>query len=115
MIVKVQILTQCEDCEGEAYLPAGEADSNTGETYMRYELAQSVREVPGKPSGSVCGNLLTCLTVLSRWNLTGKSLLTNSSPPSTPIAAMQLVSNPPNQSLFRASEQALFLFKEKPK
>ena len=37
MIVKIQILTQCEDCEGEAYLPAGEADSNTGETYMRYE------------------------------------------------------------------------------
>ena len=37
MIVKVQILTRCEYCEGEAYLPAGEAESNTGEIYMRYE------------------------------------------------------------------------------
>lgn len=37
MIFKVQCITQCEHCEGEAYLPAGEAESNTGETYMRYE------------------------------------------------------------------------------
>ena len=36
-MIKVQILTQCEDCEGEAYLPVGEAESNNGETYMRYE------------------------------------------------------------------------------
>ena len=37
MIVKVQILTQCEDCEGEAYLPVDEEESNTGEAYMRHE------------------------------------------------------------------------------
>jgi hypothetical protein len=36
-MVKVQILTQCEYCEGEAYLPVGEAVSNTGETYQRFQ------------------------------------------------------------------------------
>ena len=36
-MIKVQILTRCEHCEGKAYLPAGEAESYTGKTYMRYE------------------------------------------------------------------------------
>ena len=33
---KVQILTQCEHCQGQAYLPVGEAESYTGEKYTRY-------------------------------------------------------------------------------
>ena len=37
MTIKVQILTPCEACDGDAYLPVGEAVSNTGEKYMRYE------------------------------------------------------------------------------
>lgn len=36
-MVKVQILDRCEHCEGEAYLPVGEAKSYTGERYTRYE------------------------------------------------------------------------------
>ena len=33
---KVQILTQCEHCQGKAYLPVGEAESYTGEKYTRH-------------------------------------------------------------------------------
>ena len=36
-MIKVHILTRCEHCDGEAYLPIGEAVSYTGEMYMRYE------------------------------------------------------------------------------
>ena len=36
-MTKVNILTRCEHCEGDCYLPAGETESNTGERYMRYE------------------------------------------------------------------------------
>jgi hypothetical protein len=36
-MVKVQILTQCEQCNGQAYLPAGETESCTGEKYTRHE------------------------------------------------------------------------------
>lgn len=35
-MIQVQILTRCEHCDGEAYLPIGEAESYTGETYTRY-------------------------------------------------------------------------------
>ena len=35
-MVKIQILTQCQCCKGEAYLPVEEAVSYTGEVYMRY-------------------------------------------------------------------------------
>ena len=34
---KVKILTRCDFCKGEAYLPIGEAESYTGEKYMQYE------------------------------------------------------------------------------
>lgn len=36
-MIKVNILTTCEFCKGEAYLPIGEAESYTGEKYIRYE------------------------------------------------------------------------------
>jgi len=36
-MVKIQILTQCDQCSGKAYLPAGEAESTTGEIYTQYE------------------------------------------------------------------------------
>lgn len=36
-MIKVQILTRCSHCDGEAYLPAGEAQSASGERYTRYE------------------------------------------------------------------------------
>jgi hypothetical protein len=36
-MIKVQILTQCRHCQGEAYLPVGEGESYTGEAYMRYQ------------------------------------------------------------------------------
>lgn len=36
-MIKVHILTQCDHCDGEAYLPAGEAESYTGERYTRYQ------------------------------------------------------------------------------
>jgi hypothetical protein len=36
-MIKVQILTTCQHCDGEAYLPIGEAVSFTGEAYTRYE------------------------------------------------------------------------------
>ena len=35
-MVKIQILIQCEQCKGKAYLPASEAESTTGEIYTRY-------------------------------------------------------------------------------
>jgi hypothetical protein len=35
-MIKVQILTQCEHCQGQAYLPASEAVSYTGERYTRH-------------------------------------------------------------------------------
>ena len=35
-MIKVQILTRCTYCDGEAYLPQGEAISYTGESYQRY-------------------------------------------------------------------------------
>ena len=36
-MVKIQILTRCEACDGEAYIPIGEAISTKGEPYTRYE------------------------------------------------------------------------------
>ena len=36
-MIKVQILTTCDFCEGDAYLPDGEAESYTGEKYTRYK------------------------------------------------------------------------------
>ena len=35
-MIKVLILTTCEHCGGEAYLPFGEAESYTGEKYTKY-------------------------------------------------------------------------------
>ena len=35
-MVKVQVLTKCEHCNGEAYLPMGEAEDSQGRTYTRY-------------------------------------------------------------------------------
>ena len=35
-MIKVRILTRCEHCGGEAYLPAGEAETYNGERYTRY-------------------------------------------------------------------------------
>jgi len=35
-MIKVQILTRCEHCEGQAYLPDCEDISATGEKYTRY-------------------------------------------------------------------------------
>ena len=35
--IKVQILDECEHCQGEAYMPIGEAVSYTGELYIRYK------------------------------------------------------------------------------
>ncbi len=34
--LKVPILDNCPECKGQAYLPAGQEVSNSGETYMRY-------------------------------------------------------------------------------
>ena len=36
-MIKVNILTTCEFCNGEAYLPIGEAVSFSGEKYIQYE------------------------------------------------------------------------------
>ena len=36
-MIKVKILLTCEFCDGEAYLPIGEAESYTGERYIQYE------------------------------------------------------------------------------
>ena len=35
-MTKVQILTRCEHCNGEGYLPAGEAEDLKGGKYTRY-------------------------------------------------------------------------------
>ena len=35
-MIKVQVLTRCEMCGGEAYVAVGEAESNSGEPYTRY-------------------------------------------------------------------------------
>ena len=37
MNTKVRILTRCDACCGEAYLPVSEKTSFTGEKYIRYE------------------------------------------------------------------------------
>ena len=34
-MIKVQILTRCEHCHGQAYLPIGEAQDYQGNTYTR--------------------------------------------------------------------------------
>ena len=36
-MIKVNILTRCEHCEGDCYVPVGEAESYSGERYIRYE------------------------------------------------------------------------------
>ena len=35
-MIKVQVLTQCEHCNGEAYLPIGEAEDSQGHKYTRH-------------------------------------------------------------------------------
>ncbi len=35
-MLKVHILATCSHCNGEAYVPMGEAKSSKGETYIRY-------------------------------------------------------------------------------
>jgi hypothetical protein len=35
-MVKVHILTTCEHCKGQAYLPVGEEEDYRGNTYTRY-------------------------------------------------------------------------------
>jgi hypothetical protein len=35
-MTKVQILTTCESCNGQAYLPSGEAEDWQGKTYTRF-------------------------------------------------------------------------------
>jgi hypothetical protein len=35
-MIKVHILDPCRHCNGQAYLPAGEAENYTGEKYTRY-------------------------------------------------------------------------------
>lgn len=41
MEIKVQILTRCENCDGDAYFPIAEVTSYTGEPYTRYEMCPS--------------------------------------------------------------------------
>lgn len=36
MIIKVQILTKCEHCSGQAMLPIGEEEDIVGRKYIRY-------------------------------------------------------------------------------
>ena len=36
-MIKVKILSTCEFCDGDAYLPIGEAESNLDEKYLQYE------------------------------------------------------------------------------
>ena len=36
-MIKVNILDKCEFCNGEAYVPVGEAESAAGERYTRYQ------------------------------------------------------------------------------
>ena len=36
-MLKVQILTECKNCQGDAYLPVGTEVSYSGEAYMRFE------------------------------------------------------------------------------
>ena len=36
-MIKVKILSRCNLCKGEAYLPIGEAVSYGGEKYIQYE------------------------------------------------------------------------------
>lgn len=36
-MVKVHILSQCEQCQGAAYVPVGEANSYSGETYIQHK------------------------------------------------------------------------------
>lgn len=36
-MIKVQILIRCKACDGEPYVPVGEAISSKGEVYTRYE------------------------------------------------------------------------------
>ena len=35
-MLKVHILTKCEHCKGQAYLPTGEVVDNNGKPYTRY-------------------------------------------------------------------------------
>ena len=44
-MIKVNILTRCEHCDGDCYLPVGEAESYTGERYMRYEPCEACNGV----------------------------------------------------------------------
>lgn len=36
-MIEIQIQTYCQHCDGQAYLPIGEAESYAGEQYMQYE------------------------------------------------------------------------------
>lgn len=35
-MTKVQVLTRCDHCQGQAYLPAGEAQDAQGHSYIRH-------------------------------------------------------------------------------
>jgi DnaJ-class molecular chaperone len=35
-MIKVQVLTRCEHCNGEAYMPISEAEDSQGHKYTRY-------------------------------------------------------------------------------
>ena len=37
-MIKVKILTSCDFCKGEAYLPIGEAESYLGENFMQMRI-----------------------------------------------------------------------------
>jgi len=39
-VLKIHILDRCSYCDGQAYLPAGEATNWKGETYTRYAPCQ---------------------------------------------------------------------------
>ena len=54
-MLKVYIQDCCPYCDGQAYLPAGEATDWTGETYTHMPPARCARAQASVASGSACG------------------------------------------------------------
>ena len=56
-MIKVQVLTQCKHCNGEAYLPMGEALDSQGRTYTVMSHAQCAQVVATSLIGATKGQV----------------------------------------------------------
>ena len=60
-MVKIHILTTCEHCNGQAYLPNGEGDDHRGRKYTRYAPCPMCEGTGNKPEWVSLSDFLNML------------------------------------------------------